>query len=1304
MAYRRASPFLFLATAHLCFMSPHNTAAVSFSYNFSKASDREKLWYACGDREKQWYASCDPSAAGDGISITKMDRWSTGRVAYKEAVRLWDDRTGKLASFNTSFSFAIGRSGSDGNAGADGMAFFVGPFPPSLPQDSGGAFLGLFPNNKLAQGTVGVEFDTLWNPAPADWEPNDITTDHVGIEVGNIWNIISHTKDLAKGSLSGPMEANIAYDAGCKLMVVTLRLANGSSVSVQATLDLKDVAGLGPDAAVGFSAATGDLFDSHQLLSWSFSSTALASASLAGLVAALLCLVIRRQGPEAIPLPVARKFSYRELSTATKNFSKDRKLGEGSFGEVYRGDLRDPRMPPVAVKRLTKLSEQTRRDYVTEIMILGQLKHRNLVKLVGWCDGGGDDKPLLVYELVTNRSLDDHLHGSSERLLTWPERYKIVIGIGSAIEYLHTGDKDAILHRDIKPSNVMLDDAFEAKLGDFRLVRQVKPGQGSLRGTTMVGSWDYMNPKCITTDSVITASDMYSFGVLLLEIATGKRPRVVPQDDEELSLRNALVDSVWESYGKGAVLEMADARLNGDFDERQMERVMLVGLLCVNQDRGNRLGIREAVNLLSNLRHPLPEPEDDVPLRPLVEVMPPPMEIELPVARKFSYHELTLATDSFSEDRKLGAGSFGAVYRGDLRDRRRVDAPVAVKKFTLLLKQTRRDFVTEIMILGQLKHRNLVKLIGWCDGGGDDKLLLVYELVTNRSLDDHLHGSSERLLTWPERYKIVLGIGFAIEYLHTGDKDAILHRDIKPSNVMLDDAFEAKLGDFGLVRQVKPGQGSLRGTAMVGSWEYMDPKCITTDSATTASDMYSFGVLLLEIATGKRPRVVPQDDEELSLRNALVDSVRESYGKGAVLEMADARLNGDLDERQMERVMLVGLLCVHQDRRNRPGIREAVNLLSNLGHQVCLSQPPDDVPFRPLVEVMPHLGPKPQSHPIITRRLLRRIMRRPRRAHSMIHIELEVARTFSYKELSAATSNFSEDRRLGAGSFGVVYRGELQDPRMPPVVAVKKVMLLPHQTKDFVTEIITVRQLSHRNLVKLLGWCSGGKLLLVYELVTNGSLDDHLHGSEGLLTWPERYKIVLCVGAAIDYLHNGYRNCILHRDIKPSNVMLDDDFNAKLGDFGLARQLMLDDAFDAKLGDFGLVRQVKPGQGSLRGTTMAGSWGYVDPKCITTDSATTASDMYSFGVLLLEIATGERPWVVDEELSPRNALVDAVRESYGKGAVLEMADARLNGDFDERQMERVMLVGLLCVELERQHRPNIKRAVNLLSDLSLPLL
>ncbi|RCV28834.1 hypothetical protein SETIT_5G434500v2 [Setaria italica] len=625
----RARHLLLLLHAHLCLASLRAASALYFSYNFSIPGDL--------DRANLRYIN-DSSRAGDRVDLTIGNKNnSTGRVFYPEPVRLWDRRTNERVSFNVSFSFFIGSSPPNPNANTttattrgDGMAFFVGPSLPTLPLGFRGPFLGLFDNplehpSSTSPSTVGVEFDTYWNRV---WDPQDIAGhDHVGIDVNSIRST-SYTRGLAKGDLSGTMSANITYDGGSKLMVVTLRLANGSTSQIQALVDFRD-AGVPQDAAIGFSAAT--WADVNQLLSWSFSSTdpsnsstkiqlwvilvlSAASALLAGLVVAMTCFIMMRRKrpppPMEIELPVARKFSYHELTLATDSFSQDRKLGAGTFGAVYRGDLRDRRRvdAPVAVKKLTLLLEQTRRDYVTEIMILGQLKHRNLVKLVGWCDGGGDDKLLLVYELVTNGSLDDHLHGSSERLLTWPERYKIVLGIGSAIEYLHTGDKDAILHRDIKPSNVMLDDAFEAKLGDFGLVRQVHPGQGSLRGTAMVGSWEYMDPKCITTDSATTASDMYSFGVLLLEIATGKRPRV-PRDDEELSLRNALVDAVRESYGKGAVLEMADARLNGDFDERQMERVMLVGLLCVNQDRGNRLGIREAVNLLSNLRHPLPEPE-----------------------------------------------------------------------------------------------------------------------------------------------------------------------------------------------------------------------------------------------------------------------------------------------------------------------------------------------------------------------------------------------------------------------------------------------------------------------------------------------------------------------------------------------------------------------------------------------------------------------------------------------------------------------------------------------------------------------
>jgi interleukin-1 receptor-associated kinase 1 len=245
---------------------------------------------------------------------------------------------------------------------------------------------------------------------------------------------------------------------------------------------------------------------------------------------------------------------------------------------------------------------------------------------------------------------------------------------------------------------------------------------------------------------------------------------------------------------------------------------------------------------------------------------------EISVPRELTYQELSAATDNFSRGRKLGEGSFGEVYGGDLPGQPAV--PVAVKKLILRSERTRKDYASEVMILGQLYHRNLVRLVGWCDGGyPSDRLLLVYELMARRSVDRYLHGP-ERLLTWRERYKIVLDVGSAIEYLHTGCPNAILHRDIKPSNVMLDDDFVAKLGDFGLVRQVEPGQSSLGGTAMIGDTAYLDPVCVIKDTASIESDVYSFGVLLLEIATGRRPVAV-----QGLLSNTLVNAVRESKAK-----------------------------------------------------------------------------------------------------------------------------------------------------------------------------------------------------------------------------------------------------------------------------------------------------------------------------------------------------------------------------------------------------------------------------------------
>ncbi|TVU42772.1 hypothetical protein EJB05_09193, partial [Eragrostis curvula] len=306
-------------------------------------------------------------------------------------------------------------------------------------------------------------------------------------------------------------------------------------------------------------------------------------------------------------------------------------------------------------------------------------------------------------------------------------------------------------------------------------------------------------------------------------------------------------------------------------------------------------------------------------------------------------------------------------------------------------------------------------------------------------------------------------------------------------------------------------------------------------------------------------------------------------------------------------------------------------------------------------------------------------------------VELEQGtgpRRFSYDELAAATDNFSDDRKLGEGGFGSVYRGFLEELNLS--VAIKRVSKSSRQGwKEFMSEVKIISRLRHRNLVVLIGWCYHGvddELLLVYELMDNGSMDKHLYHPDPKkqLAWSTRYKIVLELGSALVYLHHDTEKCVVHRDIKPSNVMLDASFGAKLGDFGLAR--VIDD----------------DGGRRSRTTTPAGTTGYMDPECMATGRTSVESDVYSVGVVLLEIACGRCPVVTLQNGSTAH-LVQRVWELYGAGRLLDAADARLAGDYNVQEMERVTTVGLWCAHPDRSFRPTIRHAVKvLLFDAPLP--
>ncbi|KAJ0096559.1 hypothetical protein Patl1_28375 [Pistacia atlantica] len=581
---------------------------------------------------------------------------SVGSIAlnYKDTfscrVPLWNSDTGEISDFSTKFSFIIDTKGSPQYG--SGLAFFLAPVGFQIPPNSVGGFLGLF-NTTTAYSSsnqiVMVEFDSYWD---VEWDPADIPNqNHVGINNNSIvsavytrWNASFHSADTA--------DVQITYNATTKNLSVswTYRQTSNSQedTSLSYIIDLRKV--LPEWVTIGFSAATGSLLERNILESWEFNSSlfrketdgvnarktkiivsvtvSLGVLLIAASVMTGLVVSRRRKRNPGVTMNLTsinddlergagpRKFSYKDLATATNNFSDDRKLGEGGFGAVYKGYFIDTDMA-VAVKKISKGSRQGKKEYITEVKTISQLRHRNLVQLIGWCHDGGQF--LLVYEFMPNGSLDFHLFGKKTSPLTWAVRYKISLGLASALLYLHEEWEQCVVHRDIKSSNIMLDSSFNVKLGDFGLARLMDHELGP-QTTGLAGTLGYLAPEYISTGRASKESDVYSFGVVALEITTGRKSTDPMKEQSEMGL----VEWVWDLYGRGDLLLGVDEKLGVDLDEKQVECLMIVGLWCAHPDRSFRPSIRQAIQVLNfetampNLPTKMPVPIYHIPNDPSV--------------------------------------------------------------------------------------------------------------------------------------------------------------------------------------------------------------------------------------------------------------------------------------------------------------------------------------------------------------------------------------------------------------------------------------------------------------------------------------------------------------------------------------------------------------------------------------------------------------------------------------------------------------------------------------------------------------
>ncbi|XP_038987345.1 probable L-type lectin-domain containing receptor kinase S.5 [Phoenix dactylifera] len=318
--------------------------------------------------------------------------------------------------------------------------------------------------------------------------------------------------------------------------------------------------------------------------------------------------------------------------------------------------------------------------------------------------------------------------------------------------------------------------------------------------------------------------------------------------------------------------------------------------------------------------------------------------------KEFMFDELKKATNNFDEKLKLGQGGFGMVYKGVLPgDNPGEKIEVAVKKFSREnSKGGQDDFIHELSIINRLRHKHLVRLVGWCHKIG--VLLLVYDYMPNGSLDQHLFGGDDRpLLSWERRYNIIAGVASALHYLHNEYDQKVVHRDLKASNVMLDAAFHARLGDFGLARAIDIDKTSYTERELggvPGTMGYIAPECFHTGRATRESDVFAFGAVVLETVCGRRPRC------DVAGFQFLADWVWKLYRERRLLDAVDPRLAyaDDYVAADVERLLLLGLACSLPTPADRPKTATIVQIISRS------VDPPAVPPFKPPF-VWPAAGP-----------------------------------------------------------------------------------------------------------------------------------------------------------------------------------------------------------------------------------------------------------------------------------------------------------------------------------------------------------
>ncbi|KAI3794062.1 hypothetical protein L1987_36687 [Smallanthus sonchifolius] len=568
------------------------------------------------------------------LTLTNSTPSQIGRALYPRKIPT--KNTSSLLPFSTSFIFSMAPT--TNVLPGHGLVFLFTPVT-GIANTASAQNLGLFsravdgnPTNRV----FGVEFDVFRNE-----EFRDINANHVGIDVNSLTSVNSseagYYEDQDGGfrtvQLNDGRNYQVWIDYKDSMVNVTMAPAGMKKPTrCLICVPLQNLSDVFEDTMyVGFTASTGTLTQSHKILSWSFSNSNFSFSDglitqglpsfvlpgepiyrstgfIVGLTLGILFVVVacgvvgfiwikrkRRLAKERADMEDweleywPHRIPFQEIDLATKSFSDENVIGIGGNGKVYKGVIGGGTEEEIAVKRINHDNNDGVREFLAEVSSLGRLKHKSLVGLRGWCKKEKGSL-ILVYDYMENGSLDKMLFDDN-KILNFNDRMKILKDVANGIFYLHEGWEAKVLHRDIKSSNVLLDKEMNAKLGDFGLARMHQHGQVATT-TRVVGTAGYLAPEVIRTGRASTQIDVFSFGILVLEVICGKRPI------KEGSI--PLVSWVTELMQKDKVFDAIDERLIAKdvVDREVVEMVLYLGLLCAHPDVNMRPTMRQVVKSL----------------------------------------------------------------------------------------------------------------------------------------------------------------------------------------------------------------------------------------------------------------------------------------------------------------------------------------------------------------------------------------------------------------------------------------------------------------------------------------------------------------------------------------------------------------------------------------------------------------------------------------------------------------------------------------------------------------------------------